>query len=52
MAVTVSVVLLTFDGSGAISGDLQRVVITVAAGAATAAAVSVAAALLLRAQFE
>lgn len=42
VAVTMSVILLTFDSSEVIAGDLQRVTVTVAAAVATAVAVSIA----------
>ncbi len=46
VAVTVSVILLTFDSSTVIAGDLQRITVTVVAAVATAAAAGLAARLL------
>ncbi len=45
-AVTVSVILLTFDSTTAIAGDLQRVTVTIVAAVVTAAAVGIATRLL------
>lgn len=42
VAVTVSVILLTFDSSTVIAGDFQRITVTIVAAAVTAVAVAIA----------